>query len=79
MWYNKFNNVILYGRQLMDIRVGDRLTMKKTHPCGSKQMTVLRSGADFKLRCTGCGHEFMVPRSKIEKNIKAVSRDENED
>lgn len=79
MWYNKFNNVILYGRQLMDIRVGDLLTMKKNHPCGSTQMTVLRSGADFKLRCTGCGHEFMVPRSKIEKNIKAVSRDENED
>lgn len=63
----------------MDIRVGDLLTMKKNHPCGSTQMTVLRSGADFKLRCTGCGHEFMVPRSKIEKNIKAVSRDENED
>ena len=40
MWYNKFNNVILYGRQLMDIRVGDLLTMKKTHPGGSKQMTV---------------------------------------
>lgn len=60
----------------MDIRVGDVLTMKKNHPCGSKQMTVLRSGMDFKLRCTGCGREFMVPRSKIEKNIKAVSRGE---
>ena len=60
----------------MDIRVGDRLTMKKKHPCGGKEMLVLRSGMDFKLRCTVCGHEFMVPRSKIEKNIKAVSRDE---
>lgn len=60
----------------MDIRVGDVLTMKKNHPCGSKQMTVLRTGMDFKLRCAGCGREFMVPRSKIEKNIKAVSRDE---
>ena len=60
----------------MDIRVGDVLTMKKNHPCGSKQMTVLRSGMDFKLRCTGCCREFMVPRSKIEKNIKSVSRDE---
>lgn len=63
----------------MDIRVGDILTMKKNHPCGSKQMTVLRSGMDFKLRCTGCGREFMVPRSKIEKNIKAVSRDEGKE
>lgn len=61
----------------MDIRVGDRLTMKKNHPCGSKEMLVLRSGMDFKLRCSSCGHEFMVPRSKIEKNIKAVQRDES--
>lgn len=60
----------------MDIRTGDLLTMKKNHPCGSKTMTVLRSGMDFKLRCTGCGREFMVPRNKIEKNIRAVSRDE---
>ncbi len=58
----------------MDIRVGDRLTMKKPHPCGSKEMIVLRSGMDFKLRCTGCGHEFMTPRSKIEKNIKRAER-----
>lgn len=35
-------------------------------------MLVLRSGMDFKLRCESCGHEFMVPRSKIEKNIKSV-------
>ncbi len=63
----------------MDIRVGDLLTMKKQHPCGAKQMQVLRSGMDFKLRCTGCAHEFMVPRNKIEKNIKSVMRTENND
>ncbi len=61
----------------MDIRVGDVLTMKKTHPCGSKEMLVLRSGMDFRLRCTKCGHEFMTPRNKIEKHIKAVKREEN--
>ena len=43
----------------MDIRVGDVLTMKKSHPCGSSQWTVLRIGDDFKLRCTGCGHEVL--------------------
>lgn len=61
----------------LDIRVGDRLTMKKPHPCGSKEMSVLRSGMDFRLRCSGCGHEFMVARSKIEKNIKAVFRSDD--
>ena len=41
----------------MDIQVNDILTMKKAHPCGNKEWLVLRIGADFKLRCMGCGHE----------------------
>lgn len=56
----------------MDIRVHDILTMKKPHPCGSTQFAVLRVGMDFRLRCEGCGHEFMLPRSKAEKNIREV-------
>ena len=60
----------------MDIRVNDILTMKKTHPCGEKRWLVLRTGMDFKLRCLGCGHEVMGPRSKFERNIKAVERKE---
>ena len=62
----------------MDIQVGDILTMKKEHPCGSKQWQVLRTGADFKLRCLGCGHEVMGPRSKFEKSIRQVQREERE-
>lgn len=58
----------------MDIHKGDILTMKKPHPCGSDKMAVLRSGMDFKLKCCGCGHEFMIPRSKAEKNVKSVDR-----
>ncbi len=59
----------------MDIQVGDKLRMKKTHPCGSKDWLVLRIGADFRLRCLGCGHEVMVERYKIEKNIRDVTRE----
>ena len=59
----------------MDIIKGDRLVMKKKHPCGSNEMIVLRSGMDFKLRCVGCGREFMIPRSKAEKNVKSVIRE----
>lgn len=62
----------------MNIIIGDILVMKKKHPCGSNRMTVLRAGMDFKLRCEGCGHEFMVARSKIEKNIKLVEHCEKE-
>ena len=59
----------------MDVQVGDILEMKKPHPCGSRRFLVLRSGMDFKIRCTGCGHEVMLPRSKAEKNIRKVLRD----
>lgn len=48
--------------------------MKKQHPCGEKRWEVLRIGADFKLRCLGCGREVMGPRSKFEKNIRDCHR-----
>lgn len=60
----------------MNIQVGDVLELKKTHPCGSREWKVLRVGMDFKLRCLGCGHEVMTPRSKAEKSIKKVKREE---
>ena len=59
----------------MDVQVGDRLQMKKAHPCGSHIFEVLRIGADFKIRCTGCGREVMVPRHKCEKNIRKILRE----
>ena len=62
----------------MDIHVGDVLELKKQHPCGSKEWKVLRVGMDFKLKCAGCGHELMIPRSKAEKSIKKVKRDGGE-
>ncbi len=58
----------------MDIRVDDVLELKKEHPCGSRRWQVLRVGMDFRLRCMGCGHELMIPRSKAEKSIKKVNR-----
>ena len=59
----------------MDIRVGDIITMKKPHPCKSKDFLVTRIGADFKIKCLGCDHEVMLPRSACEKNIRKVKRD----
>ena len=56
----------------MNIQLGDILTLKKKHPCGSDRWEVLRVGADFKLRCLGCGREIMDTRQKIEKQIKTV-------
>ena len=56
----------------MDIRVGDILKMKKKHPCGSFEWEVLRTGADFRLKCTGCGHQIMIARRLVEKNLREI-------
>lgn len=58
----------------MDVQLNDILEMKKPHPCGNKNFLVLRSGMDFRLRCTKCQREFLIPRSKAEKNIKKIIR-----
>ena len=39
----------------MDISVGDRVEMKKQHPCGCKTFEILRVGMDFKIKCEKCG------------------------
>lgn len=56
----------------MDIKVGQVLRLKKQHPCGSYEWEVLRTGIDFRLKCKGCDHMVMIPRVKLEKNIKEI-------
>ena len=56
----------------MDINVGDIVKLKKQHPCGSKEWQVLRSGADFRLKCMGCGHQVMMARTLLEKSVKEI-------
>ncbi len=55
--------------------VGDIVQLKKSHPCGSREWKILRVGADFRLKCLGCGHEIMVKRSLVEKNTKNIRKD----
>lgn len=62
----------------MDVRIGDKLQMKKSHPCGGNIFDVLRIGADFRIRCSKCGREVMLERVKVEKNIKKIIREEEE-
>ena len=62
----------------MDIKVGDRLLMKKKPPCGADTFTVTRIGMDFRLKCDGCGREVMVPRVKAEKSLKKIIKADGE-
>ena len=52
----------------MEILTGDIVRLKKKHPCGSFDWEVLRSGADFRLKCCGCTHQVMMARKLVEKN-----------
>ncbi len=58
----------------MDIVPGDILKLKKKHPCGSFEWEVLRIGADFRLKCTGCGRQIMMERKLAEKNVKKINK-----
>lgn len=64
------------GGIFVDVRVGDILVMKKSHPCGGNRFRVLRIGMDFRLHCETCGHEMMIPRVKAEKNVRRWERSE---
>ena len=53
---------------------GDRVTMKKPHPCGGFIWTVFRTGADIALRCDTCGHQVVLARQDLEKRTKKVDK-----
>lgn len=60
----------------MDIQVGNIVKLKKQHPCGSHEWEVLRIGADFRIKCVGCGHQIMIPRKALEKSVKEIKTQE---
>ncbi len=57
-----------------DYEVGDIVRLKKQHPCGSSEWEILRVGADFRLKCTGCGHQIMIARKAVEKKYKRIEK-----
>ncbi len=54
----------------MNFEVGQVIKMKKQHPCGENAWEIIRVGADFRLRCTGCSHQVMLARKIVEKNFR---------
>ena len=54
----------------MDFSVGDKIKLKKPHPCGSTGWEIQRVGMDFRLKCLGCGHSVMISRKIVEKSFR---------
>ena len=61
---------------IQKIALGDRLELKKKHPCGSFSFTVMRVGSDIRIVCDGCGRDLVLPREKLEHAIKKIHHEE---
>ena len=55
-----------------EIRIGDLIQTRKPHPCGSSEWTVIRTGADIKIRCSGCNRIVMLTREDFLKRRKKL-------
>ena len=58
--------------KFIDLRLDDRVRLRKPHPCGATDWRVVRLGADIGLKCEGCGRRVLLPRSEVERRIKQV-------
>lgn len=64
----------------VDFRIGDVVVLRKPHPCGSHEWTVVRIGADIGLRCRTCNHRVLLQRSEVERRLmRFLSRVEHPD
>ncbi len=60
-----------------EFQIGDIVKMKKSHPCGSSEWKITRIGMDFGMKCCGCEHFVMLPRTKFVKAAKAIVKKES--
>lgn len=55
---------------VIDFTMGERIRLRKKHPCGSFEWEVVRLGADIGIQCSTCSRKLLLPRSALEKRIK---------
>ena len=55
--------------------VGDVVRLKKSHPCGGFDWSVVRLGADIGIKCQTCDRRLLLPRRDLERRMRQfVSR-----
>lgn len=64
--------------QVLVLHMGDIVVMKKKHPCGSHEWTVVRLGADIGLVCTSCGRKQLMARSALRQRLKSIDHSTHE-
>ncbi len=58
--------------QIIRMKVGDTLELKKPHPCGDRLFRVMRVGSEVRIVCAGCGRDMVLERVKLEKAIRKL-------
>lgn len=58
------------GKPVLDVRLGDRIELRKVHPCGGRTWRVVRLGADIGLVCDTCGRRVMLERRDLERRFR---------
>ena len=56
----------------LPLSVGEKVKMKKKHPCGGDVFTLQRVGADIRASCDTCGSPIRMPGRDFEKRIKKI-------
>jgi hypothetical protein len=57
--------------RFVEVHVGDVVRLRKAHPCGGTDWSVVRLGADIGLRCATCQHRVLLTRSLFERRLKS--------
>ncbi len=57
---------------ILKYEVGDRVTLKKGHPCGENNWEISRTGVDIKLKCLGCERQIWLTRIEFEKRVRKI-------
>jgi len=56
------------------LEIKDIVQLKKQHPCGNKDFEIMRTGADFRIKCLKCEKQIWLARTVLEKRIKRIQK-----
>ena len=57
---------------LKDLQLGVVLETKTPQPCGGKEWEIVRTGADYKIKCLTCGRVVMLTPDELKKRIRRI-------
>ncbi|MDD3391938.1 MAG: DUF951 domain-containing protein [Bacilli bacterium] len=57
---------------MKEYKLGSIVIMKKSHPCGTNEWEIVKTGADIKIQCCNCKRIVMLNRIEFNKKLKKV-------